>query len=174
MPRVKIKSLDNRTATAGQHFASGNPLRRKLQPGEVVDIPESEVFSPKDDRLLFDVLWATGKLEITPEPATRPLDYASVQEAKFCAPTFRPRGPDEIILMDKARADVAARLAETSEVPAETGSPADDKPAAESSAATQKVAPAPVRKQKPAAPNRRVARRAAAQDAVSDGAENTA
>lgn len=144
MPRVKIKQLEDRIATAGLHFG-GPRERRKLHPGEVVEIPEGE---------LFDIMWATGKLEMTPDPATRPLDYATPREAQITAPTYKSRGPDEDAEIEAALDAVAARLAEESDVQPKTESPAkDSKP---------KAKKPPV--------NRRAARRAR----INDGQEATA
>lgn len=143
MPRIKIKQLDTRVATSGMHFG-GPPERRKLFPGEVVDLPEGE---------LLEALFATGKIELTLDPVTRPLDYKNVREAKLTAPTFKSRGPDEDHEIAKAFADVAERLKAGEEQPVEV----------ESSPAEEQKKPR----------NRRAARRAAAQGAAS-GQEATA
>ena len=120
MPRVKIKQLDEKIATAGLHFG-GPPERRKLHPGEVVEIPEGE---------LFDILWATGKLELTMDPVTRPLDYASPREAQITSPTYKRRGPHEQAEIDAAHKAVAERLESDAQSDETTESPADDpKPA---------------------------------------------
>lgn len=118
MPRIKIKQLDDRVATSGLHLGGGLE-RRKLQPGEIVEIPEGE---------LFDTLWETGKVELTMDEVTRPLDYANYREAVLNSPTFRSRGPDEDREVAEARAAVEARMEQTSEVQSETESPADDTP----------------------------------------------
>ena len=99
MPRIKIKQLDERIATAGIHMGGG-PERRKLEPGEIVEISGD----------LYDAIWNTGKVELTNDPATRPLDYASYVEARLCSPGFRSRGLDEEDASEKARAEVTARL----------------------------------------------------------------
>lgn len=140
--RVRIRQLEERVATAGLHFGLG-PKARKLEPGEVVDIPEGE---------LFDQLWETGKLELTRDPVTRPLEYDNEREAKLCSPTFTPRGPDEEIAAEKARANVEARLHEVVS-DAET---VDDSPATE----TQHAEPVPP--ELPPVANKRAARRRAA------------
>ncbi len=141
MPRIKIKQLEERIATAGLHFGLG-PEARKLAPGEVVEIPEGE---------LFDILWATGKIEITMEPATRPLKYKDYREAQLTAPNYKSRGPHEDVEIAKAHDAVALRMSEAAEPVEEPEPPAaDTKPAR--------------------APNRRAKRRAR----VADGQEATA
>lgn len=122
MPRVRIKQLDERVATNGLHMGGG-PERRKLQPGEVVDIDEDLL---EDGKPLLDLLWQTGKLEMTLDPATRPLDYADYREATLCGPEFKPRDPSEAAEMEKAREAVALRMFESESDAPETASPADD------------------------------------------------
>ena len=107
MPRIQVKTLDERVATAGIHMGGG-PERRKLEPFEVVEIEEG--FTLPDGSNLLDILWATGKIELTMDPPTRPLDYASPREARICSPTFHARGFDEERERDKALAAVALRL----------------------------------------------------------------
>ena len=119
MPRVRIKQLDERVATNGLHMGGG-PERRKLQPGEVVEISEDLIENGKP---LLDLLWQTGKLEMTLDPATRPLDYEDYREAQLCAPTFKPRDPSEETEMHRAREAVALRMFENQ---SEATSPADD------------------------------------------------
>jgi len=155
MPRVKIKQLDERVATNGLHMGGG-PERRKLEPGEVVDISE-DFLLPNGDALL-ELLWQTGKLEMTLDPVTRPLDYSDYRQGKLCSPNYRPRDPSDKVEMERARAKVDARLADTE---SEAISPADDVPDSE---------PVPVRlAAKPVVPkgarNRRAERRAALQAA---------
>lgn len=147
MPRIKIKQLEDRVATSGLHLGGG-PGRRKLHPGEVIEIPEGE---------LFDTLWATGKLELTMDPVTRPLDFSDYREGQLTSPTFKSRGPDEDREINEAWARVRARMAEQSEVPPEAESPAaDEQPDA-----------GPV-DPPPKATNRRAARRAARKAAHSE------
>ena len=122
MPRVQVKTLGERVATAGIHLGGG-PERRKLEPFEVIDIDEN--FTLPDGTNLLDALWATGKIELTMDPATRPLDYKSAREAKVCSPTFHARGLDEERERDTALAAVALRLEKTVSVP----EPAPDTPA---------------------------------------------
>lgn len=150
MPRIKIKQLDERIATSGVHFGGG-PERRKLHPGEVVELPEGE---------LLDAIMATGKVELTMAPINRPLDYASEREAKITAPTFRPRDPSEAAEMERAREAVAERIAGMSKAPPVADSPAEE---SQSEPATEK----PVG-------NRRAARRAAIAQAAESGQEATA
>ena len=106
MPRIKIKQMDDRVATQGVHFG-GKATRRKLEPGEVVDLPEGE---------LFDGIWATGRVELTMDDITRPLDYETVAEAKFCSPSYKPNDPSDERDSQLAREAVAKRLAETQAV----------------------------------------------------------
>jgi hypothetical protein len=108
MARIRIKQLNERVATMGLHMGGG-PTRRKLQPGEVVEIPEDlEV----DGSPLFDQLWETGTIDLTRDRPTRPLDYDSPAEAKLCSPSFKPQDPSEERESAKARERVAARLEE--------------------------------------------------------------
>ena len=148
MPRIKIKQLDDRVATSGVHF--GGPVeRRKLHPGEVVEMPEGD---------LLTGIMATGRVEMTLDPANRPLDFASEREAKITAPTFRPRDELEAAEVEKAREAVASRMAESSEAPPMVDSPAEDRQ------------PAPAKKK---TGNRRAARRAAVQKAAHSEQEAT-
>lgn len=153
MPRVKIKQMDERVSTNGLHMGAG-PERRKLQPGEVIDV--SEDFLLPDGTALLDLLWKTGKLEMTLDPVTRPLDYESYREAMLCAPTFKPRDPSEAAEMERARELVAARMNETA---SDAISPADDMLDAEPAEVAETVEIP----DKPA--NRRAERRAALQAA---------
>jgi len=145
--RVRIRQLDERVATQGLHFGRG-PSARKLEPGEVVEIPEGQ---------LFEALWSTGKLELTRDPVTRPLEFANEREARLCSPTFIPRGVDEEIEQQNALDKVSARLSET-EVASEAET-AIDSPATEVPHVAEREPP-----EVPEAPthNRRAARRAAA------------
>lgn len=165
MPRVKIKQLDERVSTNGLHMG-GDAARRKLEPGEVIDI--SEDYLLPDGRALLEVLWATGKLEMTLDPITRPLDYLSYREAKLCSPTFKPRDISETDDMERARAAVAARILESeSEAPLKADSPVDDAPDSE---------PMPIAveaKPHTAAKNRRAERRAALKAAERGAAIST-
>ncbi len=158
MPRIRIKQLDERVATSGLHFGGGRE-RRKLAPGEIVDIPEGE---------LLDAVWATGKVEYTLDPATRPLDFLNSREAALTSPTFKSRGADDDREIAQAHAAVAARIAEVSD--------AQSKPTESPAADTQRADAAPMPADESATPprrNRRAARRAAVQEATS-GQEATA
>lgn len=163
MPRLRIKQLGDKIATAGL-FMGGGPERRKLQPGEIIDIPEDFESGQYEGRGLFTAMWESKLVEMTPEAATRPIDYADSREAKLSSPTFKSRGPDEDIEVEKARVAVAARLVEMSnaQLPGmDADSPADDEqpePDDDSSPAAIETPP----------PNRRAARRAATKAAVSD------
>lgn len=157
MPCVKIKQLDERVSTDGLHLG-GTDARRKLQPGEVVDIPEDFEDGMYDGKSLLDVLWGTGKLEMTLDKPNRPIEFKDYREAQLTSSTFKSRGPDDDRNVVKAREAVAARLAKTSEVPPENGgSPADD---IQPEPVTETVTEAP-----PTARNRRAERRAALQAA---------
>lgn len=124
MPRVKIKQLDERVATQGIHLGGG-PERRKLEPGEVIEIPD-DLLLP-DGTSLFDTVWATGKLELTLDPVTRPVDYGNYREGRLCAPGFKPRDATEKLEMLNVRAKIMARVDESeSEVPDNPDSLADD------------------------------------------------
>lgn len=108
----------------------GGKERRKLEPGEIVEVSDDENMPDGDN--LMQALWDTGTIDILPESAipTRPLDYESRREAKLCSPTYVPNGPDEIAERDKALAKVDARLFnDTSESPPfNGGSPEEDEP----------------------------------------------
>lgn len=121
MPCVKIKQLEERIATSGVHLG-GPPERRKLFPGEVLDIPEDFEAGMYGGKSLFAALWDTGKLEMTPEPATRPLEYASEREAQITAPTFKMQ-PHEAAEVERAFAAVAERLKATGTPEPETEMP---------------------------------------------------
>lgn len=127
MARIKIKQLDLRTATAGISLG-GDRRRRKLQPGEVVDIPDSMMADNGKEGLL-DTLYATNKIELTPESITRPLEFETEREAQLTAPTFKPRGPDEAKERDEAISRVAARVEAINSAPrahSAAESPADE------------------------------------------------
>ncbi len=164
MPRLKIKQLETRIATAGLFMGGDNKVRRKLQPGEIIDVPEDFETGMYDGKGLFDAMWATGKVEMTPDAATRPIDFLDDREARHTSPTFKPRGADEERQVEQARAAVAARMDELSTA----HSPADDsqpKPVTDSSPA--------ITEDPPPVTNRRAQRRAAARGAAS-GSEVTA
>lgn len=144
--RVRIRQLEERVATQGLHLGLG-PCARKIEPGEVVEIPEGD---------LFETLWETGKLELTRDPVTRPLEYENEREAKLCSPSFTPRGPDEEITQQRALDRVSERL-NNLEVASETA-PVDDSPATES----QHTEPVPPELPPEQPGNRRAARRRAA------------
>jgi hypothetical protein len=166
MPRVKIKQMDERVATNGLHMGGG-PERRKLQPGEVIDI--SEDFLLPDGRALLDVMWETKKLEMTLDPASRPLDYLNYREATLCAPQFKPRDPSEENERNKAREAVALRM---SEAESEAVPPIADSPAADDTLddSEPEVAAEAI---PPTATNRRAERRAALQAATRGAAIST-
>lgn len=128
MPNIKIKQLDERVATSGIHFG-GPATRRKLMPGEVVEITDDMAF--EDGSNMLDALMATGKIELTMEAVNRPLDFANEREATLTMPTFRLRGEDDERAVAAAKAAVAERLRPAPEVreavdvePMETATPA--------------------------------------------------
>lgn len=147
--RLRVRQLDERVATQGVHFGLGASVR-KLEPGEVVEIPEGA---------LFEMLWATGKLELTRDPVTRPLEFTNEREAKLCSPTFTPRGPDEEVEQQRALDKVSARMAETETEVASEAETANDSPATEMPHVAEREPP---EVPEPPAHNRRAARRAAA------------
>jgi|ETNmetMinimDraft_26_1059896.scaffolds.fasta_scaffold131933_1 hypothetical protein len=183
MSRIKIRQLGERVATTGL-FMGGGLERRCLEPAEVLDIPDTCLL--EDGRNLLELLVATNMVELTLDAATRPLDYETTREAKLCSPTFNPRGPDEVVEVERARTAVAARMDELSEAPAtvrvetptEPDTPADDekpavtaKKASPKPAATKKKTKKKVAKKAPV--NRRAARRAAVQAATNGTADTS-
>lgn len=104
-------------------------FRRKLEPGEVVEVPEDMLNDEGEN--LMDMLWDTGTIDIVPDSVavTRPLDYENRREALLCSPTFKSRGADDDRLRDKVLAKVDKQLLEQSDsLPDEVESPEDDKP----------------------------------------------
>lgn len=108
MPCIRIKQMDERVATMGLHMG-GPPERKKLEPGEIVFIPDDV---EENGENLFDLLWDTDKIEMYPGKPTRPFEFANVSEAKLCSPEFRPHDESEKVLMHKTREAVRARLLE--------------------------------------------------------------
>lgn len=109
MPNVKIKQLDTRVSCSGIHMGGGRE-RRKLYPNEIIALPEDFEAGEHGGESLFAALWKTGKLEITPEAATRPIDFANEREAMLTSPYYRSRGPSEDAEISKAFENVEARL----------------------------------------------------------------
>lgn len=167
MPRIKVKQMEERVSTQGLHMGGNTQRRRKLEPGEVVEITED--FLLPDGRPLLDVLWKTGKCEMTLDPVTRPLDYENYREARLCSPSFIPRGTSDEIEMQEAREAVAERLSETESEAPETDSPADDTP--DSVPPVVKVTPK--QKRDKATLDRRAERRAALEAANRGAALST-
>lgn len=165
MSLIKIRQLDERVATSGL-FMGGDKRRRKLEPGEIVDIPNDLIEGGTN---LMQDLWDTGTIDILPDSAivTRPLDYASIREAKLCSPTYKSTDADDIADRNKALAAVEARLFETSESPPEPFEPPDGSPEVDE----PEPEPPPLAADIPP-PTGRVRRRAAAQ-ANQHGAETT-
>jgi len=104
MPRLKIKSMDDKVATMGLHFG-GPPEQRKLEPTEVIEF--------SDDDPLFQAMMDSGKCELTMAPATRPLIYPDAPMAKFCSPSFKPNGRNEEAQVAEAKATIADMLNHT-------------------------------------------------------------
>jgi hypothetical protein len=157
---IRIRQLDERVATSGL-FMGGGKERRKLEPGEIVEVPDDENMADGDN--LMQALWDGGTIDILPETAvaTRPLDYESRREAKLCSPTYKPNGPDEIADRDKTLAKVDARMFNDTSAAEPFETPVDDVP--------EFVAPIPV----PVKPPGGRARRRGAQQAAEHGAEAT-
>lgn len=117
MPCIKIRQLGDKVACSGLHM-SKKPEVRKLEIGEVVDIPAS-VPAPgsagpgrpgKKWVSLTDFLLATGKVDLTTEAPTRPFAYKDYREAKLCSPSFKPRDDAEKEERDVALSEVRRRL----------------------------------------------------------------
>jgi len=128
---IKIRQLEERVATAGL-FMGGDTCRRKLEPGEIVEVPDDMELD--DGRNLMQALWDTGTIDIVPDSVavTRPLDYLNRREAAICSPSFKPHGPDDEKEMKRIRAVVEARLFESSDSPPEpVESPEEDTPETE-------------------------------------------
>ena len=107
----------------------GDNRRRKLEPGEIVEVPDD--MELEDGRNLMQALWDTGTIDIVPDTVavTRPLDYQNRREAHICSPTFKAHGPDDEKEMHRVRAVVEARLFESSESqPEPAESPEEDTP----------------------------------------------
>lgn len=142
MALIKIKQLEERIATSGLFMGTPEPevpgekpikFRRKLEPGEIVDVPDDLTFD--DGENLVQALFETGKIDMLPPhfTPTRPFEYENVREGKFCSPSFKPLDPDEEAAMEKARAKVQARLdEELSKSQPKADSPDSDKPAKKS------------------------------------------
>lgn len=164
MAKIMIRQLEERVATSGLFMGETGvqgPFRRKLEPGEIVEVPDD--MEMPDGRLLMDALWETGTIDIVPDSVavTRPLTYKNRREAMLCSPTFKPNGPDEELERDKAIAAVEQRLLdESSDSPPEAESPEDDTPAAP-----------PPKAAKPNAATRRRQRRGAKPQASDHGAQ---
>jgi hypothetical protein len=142
MSYIKIKQLNERVATAGLFMgeAEAPKFRRKLEPGEIVEIPDDmTVKIITDDVNLLDMLHETGHIDIVPSSftPTRPLDYDNRREAKVCSPTFKPRDPTDARDMDRARAKYAARLNELYSSP-QSENPDQDSPDDDDSHSKQK------------------------------------
>jgi hypothetical protein len=161
---IRIRQLDERVATSGL-FMGGGKERRKLEPGEIVEVPDD--MNLPDGENLMQALWDGGMIDILPDTAvpTRPLDYENRREAKLCSPTCKTNGPDEIADRDKALARVEARLFNdtSASLPFDGGSPEEDVP----DEVVTAPLPAPVK-----TPGGRVRRRGAPQ-AAQHGAEAT-
>lgn len=104
MVNVRIKQLEERSSTAGFFFgdAATGKFRRKLEPGEVVAVDA-------DDTIVKQAM-SSGKLELTLDTATRPLDFDTDKEARFTSPRFRPRDENEAAEAERVREAVAVKL----------------------------------------------------------------
>lgn len=158
MPNVKIKQLEDRISTQGVHLGGTN-IRRKLEPGEVVCLEGD----------LFELIYRTDKVEITNDPVTRPLDYESYDEARFCSPNFKPRDNAEKEEAIIAREAVQQRLDEM--VVDDTSLAGVEAPASEKPKATKPTKAPPVKKAaaKDEKPQGARARRRAKREKSNDG-----
>lgn len=150
MTCLKIKQLDHRIGCAGIHLG-GDVRRRKLEPGEIVEIPDDLMANAQEK--MFDVLYRTGRVEITMDAPNRPLDFLSEREATLTSSNFKSRGPHEDLEREQALAAVSARMAESNSVSVQADSPAE---------ITQSPTPEPEQAKPPTARNRRAQRRATA------------
>ncbi len=159
MPLIRIKQLHERVATKGLFMGGNVQQRRKLEPGEIVDLP-SDMMEGEDN--LFDMVWNTGLVDLVPDnqEPTRPLDYRDYREATLCSPTFKPVSATDEREMAQARERVRQRMIKES-APKVVELVADDAPA---SPPKKKAARKKALAKKPAA-NRRAARRASTREA---------
>ena len=118
MPKIRIMQLNERVATMGLHMgeAQDPAFRRKLEPGEVVNVdPDIMIENSRlDDPVsLFDMLWETGLVDVLPDsvPVTRPLDYLNYREGTLCSPSFNANSPTDQTEQQQATARVVKRLA---------------------------------------------------------------
>ena len=104
--RFRIKQLGRKVSTSGIHLG-GSKVRRKLVPGEVVEISDD---IKEGGVLLVDTIWNTGLVELTKDDVTRPFEFASENEAAKTCPNYRPSG--RLALEEAARInhEVMARL----------------------------------------------------------------
>ena len=100
--RIKIKVLGENAACGNLSFGVDASARRSLEVGEIIELD--------DEDPLFIALWDTGKMEMTRDMPTRPLDYASAGEARLCAPSFKSRGPQDDAEIAAAKIAVHARM----------------------------------------------------------------
>lgn len=81
---VRIRQMGKKAATAGYHFDSTNDAARKLEPGEVVHVPEDSKYRAIFEKMLDRM---DSPLEITRMPATRPLVFDKAREARLSSPS---------------------------------------------------------------------------------------
>jgi len=120
--------MDERTASAGVHFG-GSLVRRKLHPGEIVEIEEDfekgEYGGGKQS--LLQAVLASKRVEITLDPANRPLDYPDEDAARYTAPTYKSRGPEDDLIIAEAHERARQHMeSQSSKAPLPTESPAVD------------------------------------------------
>lgn len=129
MPLVRIKQLGERVATSGLFMghAPGDKFRRKLEPGEIIDIPDDMTV---DGENLMDMLWGTGTIDMMPNSMrpTRVMDYDNRRDARYCSPSFKPRDPTQERDMHKAHAKYDALLNEQYSTPQPKGDEVETQP----------------------------------------------
>ena len=107
---LKIRELAGRRATDGMAMSS-DPLVRKLEPGEVVDVPENiKIDMDGEEFLLHEAMYATEKVEIAPGQPTRPFKFKNKNESRMTSPAFYPKNPAERKQMEKIRARIKEEL----------------------------------------------------------------
>ena len=141
MSLIRIKQLEERIASSGvfmgrpPNYKENGKHRRKLEPGEIVDLPY-DLEDVSGERIL-QILFESGKIDVLPPGSavpTRPLDYENAREAKLCSPTFKPLDEAETREMEKVRVKVDERLQkELSKSQPKADSPDSGKPAKKTS-----------------------------------------
>ena len=128
MSLIKIKQLNERVSTAGLFMgtpAEEGVFRRKLEPGEIVHIPDDMM---EGDEKLMEMLYETGHVDLVPPSIlpTRLLDSPNRRFGQLCSPTFKPRDPTDQRDMEKARLKEQTQIVEQFSSPPEADSPDED------------------------------------------------